>query len=272
MESYAVSLLIIFWRIAPAFLLSSSGYSLAYKFLCFLDKSLANIYLENTEQNVSNREGKEVKISSNPDNKKEKDFVESSPIKTISNDKDTSESYIENTFGIKFYQDDLSKNQLNKLFNNQKVNDSILLSKISPTDIPYTKLINFLLRQIYKLFYITLGGNFFTQIFPVLILIFNEGSPLINYYLVEIVDKLESSFGNLLYYKNFKELFNNPSDFDENEKKYSENNISALRIFGLAISEINFFILGSILIFISYKKKNTTRFNINFVNSYWLNT
>ena len=58
MEDNRTLFLIICFRLAPALILSTSGYSLSYKFLNFLDNKLTNIGFELSEQNKNNEKDK----------------------------------------------------------------------------------------------------------------------------------------------------------------------------------------------------------------------
>ena len=270
--------LVVFWRIAPALLLSSSGFSLSYKFLNFLDKKLISLAPENIDIKEIKEEEKgdkeetekilesemndnyiESKSSSKTDSTKNKaiDYYNKSNNDSLSrnnsNSESNSKSYYENTLGIKIYQKDLAQKTLNSMFGNQRINDSILLQRVSTDKIPYSILFNFLLRQTHKVFCIFIGIHFYKKFFPVIISLINRGAPLMNYLFTELIDKLDSGFGNFLYYQNFIDLFKktDKEDLDEpNNKK-----ISLLYVFSIIICETNYFIIGSILIFLCYKNK-----------------
>ena len=239
------SILIFFLRFSPAILLSCSGYSLCYKFLNFLDKKLADVgsvkyerlqELKNNTQNPS----ESISYSMTSVNEK-KSKAHNNPNET--------ESFIENSIGIKFYENDLSTEQLKKMFNNQTVDDSIVLSKTSPRLIPIKALYNFLLRQIHKVFLIPLLLLFFKYSFPTICVKSNKGAPLINYLINGLINRIDNfGFGNFLFYKNFITLFT----FNNEE---SNENISILHVAGILVCEANFFILGTVLIFFAYKKK-----------------
>ena len=278
-------ILIIFWRTAPALLLSASGYSLSYKFLNFLDKKLVNyaptIYNNNNENN--NKKEENDKIDKNEDNrnnlqKEEKNNINLSNTKNLNNidttkvssinntnvtnntntnndisskiEDSNTKSYIENSLGIKFYQNDISKKTLNSMFGNQKVNESGMISNVSTDMIPYHIYFNFIFRQIHKIFCILIGIHFFKYFFPWFLSFVNNGSPLMNYLFIEIIDKLEFGLGNFFYYKNFQDLF----ETKDRDSYKNNKNISIVEILSLIVCEVNFFILGSILIFICYKK------------------
>ena len=273
LKSFGCLVLIIFWRISPALLLSSSGYSLSYKFLNFLDKKLANLAPDNIDINSNSKEEKTSeeetstflekteKSNDKIDGKSSSKFnsYENKPLKffsTTDENKDTSnsKSYEENTLGIKFYQNDLAKKTLNNMFRNQRVNDTLILSKISTNKIPYSIFFNFIFRQFHKIFCMNIGINYYKNVLPLSLLIGNKGAPLINYFFNEYLEKIGLGFGNYLFYQNFKEMINNFHEH-ENENKIAENHISFLKVFSLIVCENNFFIIGSILIFICYKKR-----------------
>ena len=67
--------------------------------------------------------------------------------------------------------------------------------------------------------------------------------------IAEIINKLDYGFGNFFMYLNFYELFSENHDDKDNQ------NICVLEVFSILISELNFFIIGTSLIFICYKKK-----------------
>ena len=295
-KSYIKSnfVLIFFWRIAPALLLSSSGFSLSYKFLNFLDKKLVSIATENIDikdinNNYNNKENKEnkgseeeesdkllenkeINIDKNSDNITEgKNSNKTDSIKNkgiayygnsnsdsskglVDESNSNSKSYFENTLGIKFYENDIAKKALNSMFGNQRINDSVVLTRISTDKIPYTILLNFFLRQIHKIFCLFIGILFFKRFFPIVSSFSSGGAPLMNYLFKEILDKLDSGIGNFLFYKNFIDLFKKK---DNDEKLYNDQNqkFSLLQVFSIIICESNFFIIGTILIFISYKNK-----------------
>ena len=108
----------------------------------FLDKKLANIIPdgslpltnEENKNESTNDKSDEENSDSNIDKITEKmsqeNNIESSEEKGSST---TNDEYYENTFGIKFYNKDIKKSTLNKIFKGQKVNESTLLSQI-PTD------------------------------------------------------------------------------------------------------------------------------------------
>ena len=275
----------ICFRISPALLLSTSGYSLSYKFLNFLDKKLVNIIPEKEEFKFNLKEDKEILQENNnilenqkqennpPSNEGSSSKQNSTKIKTMSilnsqtnnelftnksklekiegkkslnNDK-SNYSYYENTLGIKFYENDISKIALNNIFKNQRVNDVIALSKISTDKIPLSTFFNFFFRQIHKLFLLIIAMQFFLDFCPV---VFHH-SPLMNYLFTEVLDKLKKSIGYFLYYENIRELFVDHGSYD----KYHQKNLSFLSVFSIIICEVNFYVIGTLLIFICYKKK-----------------
>ena len=246
-------------RLAPALILSSSGYSLSYKFINFLDKKVANFFLDNNnkkaENNSSNKNDNEnnEKINNDKIEEKKENFLDNNISEENSNiinkekneeDKENSEykSYIENSIGIKFYTDDISKKELNAIFKGQKVGDYDVLSEISVNIIPYSFYFNFALRQIHKLFLIPIGILIFKHSVPLATAML--GNPLMQIIYQDFFEQLGSAIGNYLYYGSFLDLF-----LEEKE------NIYMMRLFSIPMCELNFFIICSIIIFIGYKKK-----------------
>ena len=277
-KSHSSLILINLWRIAPALLLSASGYSLSYKFLNFLDKKLANMAIENIENNKFDEEEKKDPEETNnilENNEKTNDISSDGKSSNQSSsgknmavnydkklfkdkekdnsciDESKSKSYLENTIGIKFYQNDLTKKQLNSMFKNQKVNDILIISKIPTSKIPVSYYFNFLFRQFHKILCLNIGLHFFEQFLPIYISYNNPGAPLMNYFFKEIIDKIEVGFGNFFFYKNFIEFYK----IKDQKDIHDEKNISLLKICSLIVCEFNFFIIGTVLIFICYKKK-----------------
>ena len=294
-KSYLSLGLVFFWRISPALLLSSSGFSLCYKFLNFLDKKLVSVVPENIDNedikdinNDINKENKseesdklienketnsdnitEGKSSNKTDSTKNKGIAyyensNSDSSKDKDDSKTNSKSYFENTLGIKFYENDIAKKALNSMFKNQRINDSMVLSRISTSKIPFSILINFFLRQIHKIFCLFIGIHFFKRFFPIISSFSSRGAPLMNYLFKEIINKLDSGIGNFFFYQNFFDLF---KKHGKEEKYFNEHHskISLLQVFSIIICETNYFIIGTILIFISYKKKLRLDFIIIFL-------
>ena len=237
-------------RLAPALILSSSGYSLSYKFINFLDKKLANFNLDNndkkTENNSTNKNDEKIsddKIEEKKENFLDNDISEENKEKS-EEDKENSEykSYIENSIGIKFYTEDISKKELNTIFKGQKIGDDDVLSETPVNIIPYSFYFNFSLRQIHKLFLIPLGILVFKYSVPLATAML--GNPLMQILYQDFYQKLGPALGNYLYYGSFLDLFR-----DEYEDIYM------MRVFSIPMCEFNFFIICSIIIFIGYKKK-----------------
>ena len=268
MKAKTTSILIIFWRISPALLLSCSGYSLCYKYLNFLDKKLAYISSENIE--IMKRKSKENEKQEGNDISKEetKNDNLSEPINkskssssniyysesNLNSEEDTSKevglkSFVEDSYGIKYYQKDISKKALNNLFDNQNVNEAMALSKISTSATPYSLYFSFLFRQIHKLVNLNICIPLFKYCYPIILANNSPGAPLLNYLMKEIINKLDYGLGNFFMYLNFYELFS------ENHDDKDNNKICVLEVFSIIVSELNFFIIGTSLIFICYKKK-----------------
>ena len=245
--------LIISFRLAPALILSASGYSLSYKFLNFLDKKLTNYVLDNSEQSINNSEQGNTSINNsetsqiNEDNtnKISEKMNKSNNTKgnscSLESSSDASKSYYENTFGIKFYSEDASKNVLNKMFKGQRVNENVLLYETSTDKIPYSMYFNFIFRQWHKLICLAIGMLSFRLSFPILLVI--GGSPLIYYIYQTFFDKMSTSMTNYLYVGNFIDLYSGSDKF------------LMMQLFCIPMSEFNYFMIGSVLIFICYKKK-----------------
>jgi hypothetical protein len=271
MKAKTTSILIILWRISPALLLSCSGYSLCYKFLNFLDKKLANISSENIEtmkrigkgsemqeENISKEETNNDNLSdpiskskSSSSNNKESNYYSES---NLNSEDDISKeiglkSFVEDSYGIKYYQKDISKKALNNLFDNQNVNEAMALSKISTAATPYSFYFSFLFRQIHKLVNLNICIPLFKKSFPIFLASNSPGAPLLNYLMKEIIEKVDYGFGNFFMFLNFYELFS--ESHDDKDK----HEICVLEIFSIIVSEFNFFIIGTLLIFICYKRK-----------------
>ena len=243
------------FRLAPAIILSTSGYSLVYKFLNFLDKKLANIIPEgslplNNEENKENNNDKSDE--ENLDNNLEKiseEIIEEKN-KEDSEEKNssvTTDEYYENTFGIKFYNKDISKTALNKIFEGQKVNEITLLSQISTDIIPFYIYFNFIFRQIHKFIFLILGIALLRFAFPILLVRIGN-SPLMYYLFKTYFQNVGNTILNCIIVGNFLDLFKKTDD--EKNPVYLPT-----KLFCIPMSEFNFFILCSILIFICYKKK-----------------
>ena len=244
LKEVKTNILIFFLRVSPAILLSCSGYSMCYKFMNFLDKKLVDI------GSVKFERSQELKKNNKDPSQNTSSSISSYNFKKSKvHNSSESESFVENSIGIKFYQKDLTAQQLKKMFHNQSVDDSMLLSKTSTSLMPNSVLFNFLFRQIHKIYLIILLICFFKYSFPMICVSANKGAPLMNYLINGLINKIDNyGFGNFLFYKNFMTLF---------FPNYNKNDmtISILNVFGILVCEVNFFILGAILIFYSYKKK-----------------
>ena len=246
LRSVGASLLIISFRLSPALILSSSGYSLCYKFLNFLDKKLSNIYTYNFEENNDDESSLNYnyRIELNYKKKDRKNTSstngDNSLRKTQSDidSKESSKSY-EDTLGIKFYNGDIAKKSLNIIFKGQKINEKLLLSETSTNEIPCSVFFGFVFRQIHKFFCMFIGFDIFEYAFPILLVLIGK-SPLMNYIYQTFFLKLAHPKIDFLFVGHFMELFDD------------EDNI--MRLFFIPISEFNFFIICSIIIFICYKK------------------
>ena len=284
-SQYSSLIFINLWRFSPGLLLSASGYSLCYKFLNFLDRKLANIAPDNIENNniIDEEDKKDPEESTNIlENTDKTSDIASSDQKSSSqsnrlksnavnyyansnsnidssnekdvNKEDKSRSYLENSLGIKFYQNDLAKNQLNNIFKNQRVNDSIVLSRTPTNKIPCSYFFNFCFRQFHKIVCLIIGIHYCIKFEPISFSYSSPGAPLMNYLFKELIDKLDFGFGNFVFYKNFIDAFSTNEENDEDQYKKDKKN-SILKVFSIIVCEFNFFIIGSILIFICYKKK-----------------
>ena len=266
MKSYKTLLLIIFWRTAPAILLSTSGYSLTYKFLNFLDKKLANMNINKFElQQIKeeNEEDDDEKVNiidnqekenndNNNNNIVERHLSKSSDYSSKQKDKSENKSYTENSEGIRFYENDLWKKTLKKMFKNQAISETVLLSKISTTKIEISAYFNFIFRQIHRLSGLHIGISYFKFFIPTMFIINNPGAPLMNYLITEIIGKMDYGFGYYMIYRNFLDLF---SYNNNNNNNNNEGKINILQIFSILVCECNYFIIGSISIFICYKRQ-----------------
>ena len=247
-------ILIIAFRISPALILSSSGYSLSYKFLNFLDKKLTSFIPEKRESltemhnESSNSEDNSESFQLGQTAKK----MEKGKSSSMESSSENTKSFYENTIGIKFYSKDISKSTLNKIFKGQKINENLLLKDISTDKIPYIMYFNFISRQIHRLFTMTIGMLSMRMSQPILTLYF--GGPLVLYIYQTFFRNMGTSGLNYLYIGNFLDLFSkdvkNPlNPFNENKR------FSMMQLFCIPMSEFNYFMIGSVLIFICYKKR-----------------
>ena len=255
MKNFGTALLVICFRLSPALILSASGYSLCYKFLNFLDKKLANIALDSSEENniennnnfndtISSKDNKEN--SSNNLNK----IVENTLIKNNSNKKNDLSSkesskgtdVYENSLGIKFYNKDIIKNELNKIFKNQKINEKLFIYKISTKEISFYVYLGFIIRQLHKFFLFLLGIIIFKYSFPFIYIMFVK-APLINYIYQALFLKLGNFSWNYLYVGNFLDLFTETDTY------------FMMELYCIPMCEYNYFVICSLIIFICYKKK-----------------
>ena len=265
MEKDSNIFLVMCFRLAPALILSSSGYSLCYKFLNFLDNKLVNISLYSSEirkdgdkiKNTKNE--KSINDSNDTNNIINDNTIEKLAEKTeqqtntkdvsgassseISSSKEESENYYENTVGIKFYKEDVTNVALNKMFKNQRVNESLALSEVSTDKIANSLYFNFFFRQIHKAACLGLGITLFKYTLPLIFILVDKG-PLIYKINKDFFEKLGTSMGNILFYGNFMALI-----------KDEDSTFSTMQLFFIVISELNSFIVCTILIFICYKKK-----------------
>ena len=229
MKSFGTALFIICFRLSPALILSSSGYSLSYKFLNFLDKKLVNIPLEKKEENNNNTN---EKSEDNNDSN-----ISSSDSKECSQDK----GYYEDEYGVKFYSEDASKYELNKIFKDQKINENVFLSEISTNKIPYYIYFNFTLRQFHKLVLMFLGNELYKYFIPYYLVLTNM-SPLIIYIYQTYFLRLGHPGWNYIYIGNFLDLFTKTDGF------------LIMHLYCIPMSELNYFVACSAIIFICYKK------------------
>ena len=251
MKELGTALLIICFRLSPALILSTSGFSLCYKFLNFLDKKLANITLDNNEENNnkindthSNEESIDKSNKNNITDEKSEDNNNSNSNFSSSNSKESStcKEYYVDEFGIKFYNQDFSKQELNKIFKDQKIDENIFLSGISTNRIPYSLYFNFAMRQFYKLVLMFSGNEVYKYCLPYYI-VFISSSPIINYIYQTYFLRLGHPGWNYIYIGNFLDLFTKTEGF------------LMMQLFCIPMSEFNFFVACSAIIFICYKKK-----------------
>ena len=201
MKDSRTSFLVISLRLGPALLLSASGYSLCYKFLNFLDRKLVNFAPENNEQNsnsnIDNSQNKDLQKNEDNNNtdKIAEKIINKNTSMSSSEQNSSNDDYYENTFGIKFYNEDVTKTELNKLFKGQKINEKVLLSQISTDQIPYYIYFNFVFRQLHKLVFTALGILTFRRSIPILLMVYG-GTPLMHYIYETFFNKLGTTFPN----------------------------------------------------------------------------
>ena len=250
MKSFGTAFLIICFRLSPALILSSSGFSLSYKFLNFLDKKLANITLDNNEENNNNNKindthTNEESVDKNniTDEKSEKsEDCNSNFSSSNSKESSTKKEYYVDEFGIKFYNQDITKQELNKIFKDQKINENIFLSGISTNNIPYSIYFNFAMRQFQKLVLLFLGNEVYKYFLPFYV-VYNSHSPIVNYIYQTYFLRLGHPGWNYIYIGNFLDLFTKTEGF------------LMMQLFCIPMSELNYFVACSAIIFICYKKK-----------------
>ena len=242
LKNFGSKLLTICFRLSPALILSSSGYSLSYKFLNFLDKKLTNITLDKIEQknnnNINNTQSKGGNSNNNNDIISEK--TDNNDISSKGSSVGT--EYYEDDFGIKFYNKDISKQELNKIFKGQKINEKLLLNKISTDKIPCYIYFNFALRQIHKFVLMILGFEIYKHFLPYSLALYVK-APLIIYIYKNLFLQLGNSALNFLFVGDFIVLFIDSDD------------LLMMQLFCIPMSEYTYFIICSIIIFICYKKK-----------------
>ena len=255
MKNFGTALLVICFRLSPALILSASGYSLCYKFLNFLDKKLANITLDNSAQNKSeNNNNINDSISSKDSKEKSNNNIDKIAEKTDSNNKSNKNSDIvsksssnsidvyENSLGVKFYKQDITKQELNKIFKDQKINEQFFLYKISTNDISFYAYFGFIIRQLHKFLLFLLAIMMFKYSFPILYVMFIK-APLINYIYQTMFLKLGNFSWNYLYIGNILDLFT------------ETDNYFMMQLYCIPMCEYSYFIICSLMIFICYKKK-----------------
>ena len=253
MTNFRTVFLIIAFRLSPALIISSSGYSLSYKFLNFLDKKLTNIAIDNLEKkNKENKEESSGILSNNESMESKDDNINKIAEKmddtkkdvsnSIESSSDASKSYYENTFGIKFYSEDVTKKALNKIFKGQKIDENVLLSEISTDKIPFSLYFNFIFRQLHKFAFLGFFIVVFKLSFPVLLVIIGK-APLIYYIYKTYFKKLGTAVTNYIYIGNFIDLFSETDGF------------LMMQLFCIPMGEFNYFILCSIILFVCYKRQ-----------------
>ena len=99
--------------------------------------------MDNSEQSINNSEQGNTSINNSETSQINEDNINKISEKmnksnntkgnscSLESSSDASKSYYENTFGIKFYSEDASKNVLNKMFKGQRVNENVLLYETS---------------------------------------------------------------------------------------------------------------------------------------------
>ena len=252
MKSFETALLIICFRLSPALILSASGYSLCYKFLNFLDKKLTLDYTErNNSENIidindsiSSKDSKEKsnnsidkiieKIKSKNKSNKNSDTIS----KASSNGTDV----YENSLGVKFYNQDISKQELNKIFKGQKINEQFFLYKIPTNDISFYAYCGFIIRQLHKFLLFLLAIMMFKYSFPIVYVLFIK-APLINYIYQTMFLRLGNFSWNYLYIGNILDLFTETDSY------------FMMQLYCIPMCEYSYFIICSLMIFICYKKK-----------------
>lgn len=263
-KKYLKSILFVtIFRIAPSLLLSCSGYTLSYKFLNWLDKQLILEKIVNPTnskyEKIDNKDEVDSKNTPSKDtisvpsqSQNNIKTTKSNTILTLDEKKDEEEdddsNYYENSIGIKFYSNDLSSNILNTMF--KKQNLEINLSSLSVKLIPCSAFFNFIFRQFHKIIIFIFILIYLIKLCPVLSSI-NEGSPLLNYLNNEFILQFDYSYDNFIPLKSLFKIFLE-TDLSNDEENHT---ILITQFYNIITCEIYFFIIGCLLIFISYKKK-----------------
>jgi hypothetical protein len=281
---------VICFRISPALLFSSSGYSLSYKLLKFLDKNLIKIGLNEMGQNTDNKdinkssddESLYKKLDDNisdsnrmnskggysdSENSMEKGkmdiMVDTSSNKNSNNmnlfeTTTKSKSYVENSMGIKYYLEDFSKKALDNIFKNQNINEMSILAKMKPSRLPNLLYFNFIFRQIHKFCIFCLSFVFIRYLIPLVFSLSTKGAPITIYFIENIMEKINMEFTNIIPFYNLINIYideNSGKNMnDEGNNKDKEDKILITNFFSIYAGEFYFFIICSLIIFFCYKK------------------
>ena len=210
-ENYLGILIIFCLRHIPKIFLSSSGFNLSFKLLCYFDDKLAY-----ESENLSDIE------SSDDEN----------PSLEILN-----------------IQKSVQKLYKTKIFQRN------LLNEKDPSKIKLSDYFNFLFIHLYKPFIFILICFYFKYTLQYFIYSLTNFGPLLLVLIKNILDKIEcyEIFSHFFLLQDIINLF----------KLKPQNDF--MNVFWLTISEINFTILGSFIVFIGYKNKLSIDYFIVFV-------
>ena len=226
-------------RFGTRLLYGLSGFILSFKMLYYLDNEVEkkdDIINENKDEEDIINESEEE-----DNNNKILDNMLDKPLTSLFNDSQIS-------FKEKKSESKTKCNDINSINNIKqgRITINITAYENYKNKLTYDILYKFIFRQSYKYFMFVIAVLFFKfSLINEFYLFFQDGSPMWAYCQEEILDKfsIKQILGNLFLFS-----------------PYSENTFFSYNPFDIVYNEIFFFIIGSILIFYSFK--NTLRLDI----------